>query len=33
MEEITSCLNINGNVLLEENIDDVGKTRKSEVLE
>lgn len=33
MEEITSCLNINGNVLLEENIDDAGKTRKSEVLE
>lgn len=33
MEEITSCLNINGNVLLEENIDDTGKTRKSKVLE
>lgn len=33
MEEITSCLNIHGNALQEENIDNAGKTGKSGVLE
>lgn len=28
-EEITSCLNVNGNALPEQNTDDVGKTGKN----